>query len=236
MPDSGVSPGSAGRWCESDRAVPNARRVLIVDDHPVVTEMLATLVNQQDDLEVCGVASSVAEALDIIRARTPDVAIVDISLNGTDGLELIRTAAASGCRLPMLVLSRHDEAVYGERALRAGARGYLTKQQALDRVLEALRRILDGETYFSEELKARLVRAAVEGHRDESPVDRLSDRELEVYRLLGQGLATRQIAERLHLSASTVESHRRNIRRKMDLSTSRELMLNAVQWWHRQSA
>lgn len=220
---------------ESEGAARGGRSVLIVDDHPVVTETLAALVDRQDDLKVCGVAHNAAEALELIRAKSPDAAIVDISLNGTDGLELIKSASAGGCRLPTLVLSRHDEAIYGERALRAGARGYLTKHQALDQVMDALRRILDGEIYCSEELKARLLQAAAEG-RDDSPIDHLSDRELEVFRLLGQGYDTRRIAARLRLGVSTVETHRRNIRRKLDLGSGRELVFNAVRWWDRQSA
>ncbi len=214
--------------------LPRGRRVLIVDDHPVVTETLSALVDRQDDLEVCGVAHNAAEALELIRTEAPDAAIVDISLNGTDGLELLKAAAARGSRLPTLVLSRHDEAIYGERAARAGARGYLTKREALGHVLEALRRILGGEVYFSRELKDRLFRAALEGHTDDEPVDRLSDRELEVFRLVGQGHDTRQIAERMHFGVSTVETHRRNVRRKLDLESSHELVLHAVRWWDRQ--
>ncbi len=213
---------------------PRARRVLIVDDHPVVTTTLSTLVDQQDDLEVCGVAHSAVEGLELIGTEAPDAAIIDISLNGTDGLELIKSAAARGFRLRALVLSRHDETIYGERALRAGARGYLTKSQALPKVLEGLRQILDGELYVSDELKTKMFRAALEGGSDEDPVHCLSDRELEVYRLVGQGHATRQIAERLHLSVSTVETHRRNIRRKLDIDSSRELVIRAIRWWDSQ--
>ncbi len=210
------------------------RRVLIVDDHPVVTATLSTLIDQQDDLEVCGVAHNAVEGLELIGTEAPDAAIIDISLNGTDGLELIKSAAARGFRLPALVLSRHDETIYGKRALRAGARGYLTKDQALPKVLEGLRQILDGELYVSDELKTRMFRAALDGNPDEDPVHCLSDRELEVYRLVGQGHATRQIAERLHLSVSTVETHRRNIRRKLDIDSSRELVIRAIRWWDRQ--
>ncbi len=211
-------------------------RVLIVDDHPVVADALSTLLAQQDDLEVCGVASDAAEALELIEATSPDAAIVDISLSGTDGLELIKTARNRDRNLSILVLSRHEEAVYGERAVRAGARGYLTKRQVGDRVLEALRRILGGEVCFSEELRTRLFRAAIEGHGEEAPVDRLSDRELEVFRLLGQNRTSRQIAERLHLSVSTIETHRCNLRRKLNLSSGREVVLHAVRWWDRQQA
>ncbi len=210
------------------------RRILIVDDHPVVTETLSALVDAQEGLEVGGVAGDAAEALELIRATSPDAMIVDISLNGTDGLELIKTARNCDRRLRILVLSRHEESVYGERALRAGAQGYLDKRETLDHVLEALRKILDGDTYFSEELKARLLRAAWEGHGDEDPLDRLSDRELEVFLFLGKGYSTHQVAERLHLSLSTVGTYRRHIRQKLDLESGREVVLYAVRWWDRQ--
>lgn len=222
--------------CEKENAAGPRRRILIVDDHPVVTESLSALINREDDLEVCGVAGNANEAMEVLRTGAPDAAIFDISLNGEDGLELIKTAKRHGHRLPILVLSRYEESLYGDRALRAGARGYLTKRQALRQVLEALRRILNGELYFSEELRDQLLHGAVVGNREEDPIERLSDREFQVLRFHGQGLGTRLIAERLHLGVSTVETHNRNIRRKLGLGSSRELVLYAARWSDSQEA
>ncbi len=216
-----------------ERAVHGVSRVLIVDDHPIVSETLAALVERQDDFEVCGVASGATEALELIKTASPDAAIVDISLDEGDGLGLIRAARSHDRRLAILVLSSYDEAIYGQRALRAGARGYLNKKRAIDRVLAALRQTLDGGLYVSEALEARLLRATLDGQGAEDPVKCLSNRELEVFRLLGQGHAIRQIADTLHLSASTIETYCRRIRGKLDILSGRELTLHAVRWWDR---
>ena len=211
-------------------------RVLIVDDHPVITEGLGLVIEQQPDFEICGRTDNVPSALDLMARSAPDAAIVDISLSDSDGLELIKIARDRGHRLPILVLSAHDEVLYAERALKAGASGYLMKRESMTRVLVALRSILSGDPYFSDEVKNRMLFARVGGHDSTDPIDLLSDRELQVFRLIGQGQGTRQIAEHLHLGVSTVETHRRNIRQKMDLGSGQELIHRATRWWQEEEA
>jgi DNA-binding NarL/FixJ family response regulator len=208
-------------------------RVLIVDDHPIVREGLALLISSQADLEVCGEAEDVITAGQLIDEARPDVAIVDISLKGSSGLELIKRIKAKHPSVQILVSSIHDESVYAERALRAGAMGYVNKQEATRTILVALRRILDGRVYLSERMADRLLCRTVGGGGEPivgSPIESLSDRELEVFELIGQGLSTTEIAARLHLSSKTVETYRDRIRVKLNLTTGFQLARYALQW------
>src|SRR3984885_4280937 len=182
--------------------------VFVVDDHPIVRQGLTLLINRESDLAVCGEAEEMHSALRSIQAVKPDILIVDISLNGPDGLELLKNIRITSPRLPVLILSMHDEAIYAERALRAGANGYIMKQEATERVLVALRRILNGEIYVSGRIANSMLQHYVHGASPspQSSISELTDRELEVFRLIGEGHGTRQIAEALHLSVKTVES------------------------------
>ncbi|MGA7289775.1 MAG: response regulator transcription factor [Terriglobales bacterium] len=206
--------------------------VFVVDDHPIVRQGLALLINQEADLAVCGEAEEMQAALPAIQAVRPDILIVDISLNGPDGLELLKNVRITSPRLPVLILSMHDEAIYAERALRAGANGYIMKQEATERVLVALRRILSGEIYVSDRIANSMLQHYVRGVNpaEHSSITELTDRELEVFRLIGDGLGTRQIAEALHLSVKTVESYQAHIKEKLSLRSGRELVQHAVEW------
>jgi DNA-binding NarL/FixJ family response regulator len=211
---------------------PKKHRVLVVDDHPIVRQGLALMINQEPDLAVCGEAEDMHFALTTITAIKPDIVIVDISLNGPDGLELLKHVRQISPTLPVLILSMHDESVYAERALRAGANGYIMKQEATDKVLVALRRILSQEIYVSERVAKNMLQHYVRGNTVtlRSPVTELTDRELEVFRLIGDGHSTRQIADELHLSVKTVESYQAHIKEKLSLHSARELVQYAIQW------
>jgi DNA-binding NarL/FixJ family response regulator len=215
-------------------AIPKAAaRILLVDDHPIVRERLAELINRQPDLAVCGEAEDANAALKVARSVSPDLAIVDITLKDTYGIELIKHLKTILPKLPILVLSMHDESLYGERALRAGASGYLTKQEATKNVIDAIRRVLAGEIYASEKLSALIVQKLAGGGgggggAGGSPTDVLSDRELEIFPLLGQGMSVDRIADNLFVSVKTVEAHREHIKRKMNLKTSAELLRYAM--------
>ena len=205
------------------------RRVLIVDDHPLMRQGLAQLVNQQPDLTVCGEAEDVPEALQKTSDLKPDVVIVDLSLKGSDGIELIRNLRSRSAQLPVLVLSMHDEALYAERALKAGAWGYIMKQEATNQVLSALRRVLSGEIHVSPSVSSKIMQSMV-GMSERSPIERLRNRELEVFRRIGGGAGTRQIASELHLSVKTVETYCTHIKKKWQLRSQRELVQRAIQW------
>lgn len=207
-------------------------RVFVVDDHPIVRGGLAQLINQEADLQVCGEAADAATAFDGIDALRPDVAVVDLSLHGPDGLELVKNLRARHVDVPVVILSMHDETLYAERALRAGARAYLMKQEAAEQVLLALRRVLAGEIYVSDRMASRLIGqiAGARAAAGDSPVRWLSDRELDVFRRIGRGCGTRQIAEDLHLSVKTVESYRTHIKEKLGLTSAVELVRCAVEW------
>jgi DNA-binding NarL/FixJ family response regulator len=213
-------------------AATRKHRVLVVDDHPIVRQGLALLIDQQPDLVVCGAAEEAHSALHAISALRPDIIILDISLPGPDGIELLKTIRTMDPDLPILVLSMHAESVYAERALRAGANGYIMKQEATDSVLDALRRILRHEVYVSERIANAMLRQLVTGSRkpEGPPEARLSDRELEVFRMIGTGMGTRQIADELGLSVKTVESYQAHIKEKLGLQGARDLMQRAVQW------
>ncbi len=207
-------------------------RVFIVDDHPLVRESLASLVQRQADLTVCGEADSPAAALAGIAATQPDVAIVDLSLGGRSGLDLIRDLKTSHPRVAVLVLSMHDEELFAERALRAGARGYIMKREATRNVIAAIRRVREGGIVMSEPVAESLAAKHVRGpaSASSSPVGSLSDRELEVFRLVGQGRTTRQIADNLHLSAKTVQAYYARIKEKLGAARALEMLREAIRW------
>jgi DNA-binding NarL/FixJ family response regulator len=214
-------------------------RIFLVDDHPVTREGLARLINNEPDLEVCGEAGAASRAFSEIGATKPDLVIVDVSLTtGPSGLELIKNLAARDARQRMLALSTHDESLYAERALRAGAKGYVMKQEPTRHVMQAIRKILNGEIYLSKTMNDRMLRkiTAPNSAPLASDIEQLSDRELEVYRLLGQGRGTREIAGELHLSFSTVESYRAHIKDKLQLRNAAELVRHAVEWVHSQAS
>ena len=208
------------------------RMIFIVDDHPIVRQGLALLINREPDLAVCGDAEEAGSALDRIEELRPDLVVLDISLNGPDGLDLLKTIRARDPNLPVLILSMMDEVLYAERGLRAGANGYIMKQQATEQVLVAIRRILGGEIYVSERMSNKMLHLFVGGSpaHQSSPVADLTDRELEVFRLIGEGHGTRQIADELHLSIKTVESYQAHIKEKLLLKNGRELVQRAIQW------
>jgi len=215
-----------------DKIDGNKAKILIVDDHPLVREGLADLVNKEKDLVVCGQAEDAYQAMEAIRELKPDMAIVDISLKETSGLELIKDIKIQHPGLPVLTLSMHEESVYAERALRAGAKGYIMKREATKKVVTAIRKVLRGQLYLSEKMTTRLVRKFVDGKPEAgtSPIDRLTDRELEVFCLLGRGNGTRQISEQLHLSVKTIETYRSRIKEKLNLTSASELLQHAFQW------
>src|SRR6266436_565147 len=193
-------------------------RVVIVDDHPMFRERLSQLINHELDMEVCGEADDAQQAIRLIRDTSPNLAIIDITLKGSSGLELIKSIKALSMGLPVLVLSMHDESLYAERALRAGATGYITKNQGAEEVLSAIRRVLAGDIYLSAQMTSGFLKSltATGVKSIPSPVDRLTDRELEVLDLIGQGHTTRQIAEKLELGPATIDTYRARIKEKMN--------------------
>src|SRR5271169_2201845 len=208
-------------------------RVLIVDDHPAVREALAMRIGRQSDLEVCGEAADLSEALRLVADTQPDVAVVDISLKTGCGIDLIKRIKDRNDKVRMLVWSTHSESLYAERALRAGALGYINKDQATDKIVEGIRRVLEGKVYLSDAMVETMLHRTVGGGQEEltrSPLDALSNRELEVFRLIGQGVKTSETAERLHVSVKTIETYRDRIREKLDLSDGTELAHYATKW------
>jgi DNA-binding NarL/FixJ family response regulator len=216
----------------SNHGKKDATRVLIVDDHPLLRKGVSQLIDQEKDLLVVGEAEDAHKAITAIENTKPDVALIDITLSGASGIELLKDVKARFPKLKMLVLSMHDESVYAHRALRAGASGYIMKQEGTERVLTALRKVIKGEVYLSERLGNRMLHTLVNGRSSlaSSPIEELSDRELEVFSLIGQGHGTRPIAEKLHLSIKTIESHRAHIKEKLNLQSATELVHHAIQW------
>lgn len=213
-------------------AARSKKQILIVDDHPMMREGLAQLIDHEPDLTAAIQASTAAQALEAIALRRPDLALIDISLPDKNGLELIKDLQALYPDLPTLVVSMHDESLYAERVLRAGGRGYIMKQEGGRKLMDAIRQVLAGQIYVSEKVSAKILEH-YSGRRPDamhSPVERLSDREFEVFQLIGQGQGTRQIAEHLHLSVKTVEVHRANIKRKLELKAATELVRFAIRW------
>jgi DNA-binding NarL/FixJ family response regulator len=214
------------------RSLRAKRRILIVDDHPMMREGLAQLIDHEPDLTAAVQASTAAQALEVIGQQVPDLALIDISLPDKNGLELIKDLQTLYPQLPTLVVSMHDESLYAERVLRAGGRGYIMKQEGGKKLMHAIRQVLSGQIYVSEKISAKILES-FSGRRPDavySPVERLSDREFEVFQLIGLGQGTRQIAERLHLSVKTVEVHRANVKRKLELNGATELVRFAIRW------
>ncbi|HEY3862415.1 MAG TPA: response regulator transcription factor [Verrucomicrobiae bacterium] len=205
-------------------------KIMLVDDHPVMREGLAQLINGEPDLSVCGQFEDASQAFGAVASLAPDLAIVDLSLKDSSGLELVKNIRATHPKIRILVLSMYDETLYAERVLRAGAGGYIMKQEASDRVLAAARQVLAGAVYVSEKMGAKLMHQLIAGKPGDagSCMERLSDRELEVFGLIGQGKGTRQIAEHLHLSVKTIESHRAHIKEKLNLKDANELVHTAI--------
>lgn len=212
-------------------------RVLLVDDHAVVRFGIAQLINRQADMMVCGEEEDASRALGSIAALKPNLVIADISLRDSSGLELMRNIKAQYASLPVLVVSAHDESIYAEIAFRAGALGYLMKEEALDKVITAIRRVLSGAIYVSDSLAAKMLQQQIRGQTNinESPVKSLSDRELEVFQLIGQWKTTREIADELHLSVKTIEYYREQIKRKLSLKNAAELTQRATSWVGREA-
>jgi DNA-binding NarL/FixJ family response regulator len=207
-------------------------RVLIVDDHPITRAGLVYLINHQPDMTTCAEAENAGRALDAVKDTSPDIALVDITLPGKSGLELIKDIKAIKPELPMLVISMHDESLYAERSLRAGARGYISKHEGGEKLMDAIRQILAGKIYVSEKLAAHIIEifSGIQSPREHGPIEQLSDREFEVFELLAQGLSSQEIAKQLHLSAKTVDAHRANIKSKLKLKTTSELVAYAARW------
>jgi DNA-binding NarL/FixJ family response regulator len=209
------------------------KRILIVDDHAVVRQGLVALIGGEKDMVVCGEADHGQKGLGEMRRLNPDAVLLDISLPGSDGIELLKAMLAEHPKLPIMVLSMHSESLYAIRALRAGARGYVMKTEPIEEVLVALRKILAGETYINPRFSERLIFNAIQSHdgkMTDSPVDQLSDRELEVLQHIGKGCGTREVAEELHLSIKTVETHRAHIKEKLGLKDAAEVARFAVEW------
>ena len=211
---------------------PGAKRIVIVDDHPLFRKGLEQLIHSDGAFAVCGEASNASEAMDVIRKLDPDLAIVDVRLPGANGIELIKNIRAEFPKLPILVLSMHDESLYALRALRAGAQGYVMKQEALANVVQAIHEVFTGRPYLSPAMAAQVIinfaQTRSEGEAD--VIDRLSDRELEILELIGKGNEVRQIGKLLHLSPKTVETHRAHIKEKLNLASAHQVGRFAVQW------
>jgi DNA-binding NarL/FixJ family response regulator len=207
-------------------------KILIVDDHPIVRRGLAKLVEEQPGFTVCGQAAGAADALEQLDAAKPDLIVVDISLKDIGGIELIKQIKARQPAAKMLVSSMHDESLYAERALRAGAKGYINKEEATEKMMAAIKTILNGKVYLSEKMTDRMLHRAVTPNEEiqSSPIEGLSDRELEVFELIGDGLTTRQIAKKLYLSTKTIETYREHIKTKLNVKSSAELVRQAVRW------
>lgn len=207
-------------------------KILIVDDHPVVRDGLSMRIAGQRDMEVCGEAEDVADAMKVVRETNPDVVLIDIALKTGSGIDLMKRIKSHDESIRMIGMSMYDENLYAERAIRAGAMGYLNKQVATRQAIEAIRRVLSGHMYLSEDMADRILQIARGGtdQVEQSPIERLSDRELQVFRLIGQGLSTKQVAENLHLSPKTVENYRENVKSKLGLKDANELVRHATIW------
>lgn len=225
-----INNAAASRTVETQISVKS--RILIVDDHPLFREGLQQLIARDSDLEVCGEASDAAEAMQLISEREPDLVVVDISLGAGSGIDLIKTIRSTYDDLPVLVVSMHDESLYAERSLRAGAMGYVMKHESGKTVRIAIRKVLGGEMYLSERMSSTVISKFMRGQPDKpaSPLETLSDRELEVFRMLGHGKGTRQIAQDLNVTVATINSFRNRIKEKLHLRTATEVMLHAIQW------
>src|SRR5438876_11896006 len=209
---------------------PSVKSIVIVDDHPLFRKGLQELIQSDGAFAVTGEAGDAAEAMDVIRKLNPDLVIVDLSLPGANGIELIKNIRAEFQKLPILILSMHDESLYALRALRAGAQGYVMKQEALENVISAIREVLAGRPYLSHDMSTKLITNFASGSNQANPTDKLSDRELEILELFGKGRDVHEIARALHISAKTVETHRAHIKEKLNLKNARQVTRFAVQW------
>jgi DNA-binding NarL/FixJ family response regulator len=210
-------------------------KVFLVDDHPLVREWLTNLIKEEPDLEVCGSAGSPREALDLIGSQLPRIVIVDISFEGGSGLELIKDVKAIHPQVDLIVLSMHDEMLYAERAMRSGAAGYVMKREATDKILDAIRAVINGGNYFSNAVNSMLAQKLVKGPANQpTGIAALSDRELEVFQLLGRGYNTRQISEQMNVGFKTVHAYCSRIREKLNLANINELVFQAVRWQENQ--
>lgn len=207
-------------------------RVIIVEDHPLFRERLALLINKEPDMEVCGESDNIQRAMELIQAIRPDAAILDITLKGSSGLELLKDLKAQSIALPVLVLSMHDESLYAERAIRAGAMGYITKDEAAEKVMQAIRKVVGGDIYLSDQMTARILKNLKDGGGglNRPLLDRITDRELEVFQLIGKGKTTREIAETLNLGLTTIDTYRARLKEKLNLKNATELMCEAAKW------
>src|SRR5438270_4745294 len=218
-------------------ATEKPKRIVIVDDHPLFRKGLEQLINSSDNaFTICGEAGDAAEGMTTIRQLKPELVIVDLSLPGANGIELIKNIRAEFPKLPVLILSMHDESLYALRALRAGAQGYVMKQEALENVIVAIREVLAGRPYLSQEMSAKLITNFASGSNQGNPTDKLSDRELEILELIGKGRDIHEIARALHISTKTVETHRAHIKEKLNLKNARQVTRFAVQWLESQAA
>ena len=211
-------------------------RVLIVDDHPMMREGLRTLISREHDLAICGEAETAGQALEAVANLKPELVLADISLPGRNGIELIKDIRSLQPAVLILVISMHDESLYAERVLRAGARGYIMKQEGGPTMIQAIRQMLAGRIYLSDKMSARILENVAGKRAKASPIERLSDREFEVFQLIGRGKSTVQIAEELHLSTKTVEAHRAQVKAKLDLRNMPELISFASRWVETQDA
>lgn len=223
---------------KTDKTESDRRRVLLVEDHPMFREHLATLINKDLGMTVCGEADNIKDAMRLLLETKPDAAIVDITLRGSSGLELLKDMKAQGINIPVLVLSMHDEELYAERALRAGAQGYVTKHEASAEVVNAIRAVMDGEVYASRRITSKILQRVTKGTAppELDGLALLADRELEVFHMLGRGKTTKEIAHALNLGESTVETYRARIKEKLQLSTATELYLRASEWVREQAS
>lgn len=210
----------------------SAKRLLVVDDHPIFRHGICQFLSQVPDVTICGEASNAQMALDAMRNQKPDVVLLDVSMPGTNGIELVKHMLAEQPKLTILMLSMHDESLYALRAMRAGAKGYVMKQQAMETILDALRKVLSGGIYVSPQFSEKLIFKSIAGSTGDlgSPVDKLSDREIEVLQLFGRHKSTREIGETLHLSVKTIETHRTHIKEKLGFKDAEEMVDFAVEW------
>jgi DNA-binding NarL/FixJ family response regulator len=214
-----------------------SKNIFIVDDHPMMREGLARLVSNEKDLNVCGEADEAGKAFTCIQSLKPDLALIDITLGGQNGIELIKNVHAIQPELPMLVISMHDESLYAERVLRAGGRGYIMKQEGGEKIMEAIRKVLNGQIYVSDKISHKILEIfSGKKSNSSSPIENLSDREFEIFQLIGQGCETKNIAHNLNISIKTVEVHRTNIKEKLKIKTATELIRYAVRWTESQAS
>ena len=231
----GDKDGAGARTPQSDKNAPRTK-IYIIDDHPIMVQGLKELIESERDLKVCGSTDDWRAALDEIKKLQPDLVMLDVTLRDANGVEVLKNLRIHYPHLKVLMLSMHDENLYAMRSLKAGAQGYIMKQEAVDKVLHAIRQVLAGEVYLSEAMSKRTMFQMLgrSGTRTGSPLEDLSDRELEIFTMIGQGCTTRQIAEKLHLSIKTVETHRAHIKEKLDFKNAREVARFAVTWVNQQ--